>query len=222
MFQGFNEQTIDFLWGIRFNNERSWFLEHKELYQTNLHAPMKDLCEELYDYVQEKLPNQGLMCKVSRIYRDARRLHGRGPYKDYLWLSIRRPTEEKCNQPCFWFELSGDCYRYGCSLFHPKPATMMALRKDGENRPQTLEALTNALAKQDRFTFYGDEYKRPKPAPSALLAPWYSKKTLSIGYEAPLDDLLFSHDLAEQIKADMDFLIPFYLYFSAMVAAAEQ
>ena len=25
MFQGFSQQTNDFLWGIRFNNERSWF-----------------------------------------------------------------------------------------------------------------------------------------------------------------------------------------------------
>ena len=25
MFQGYDQQTVDFLWGIRFNNDRSWF-----------------------------------------------------------------------------------------------------------------------------------------------------------------------------------------------------
>ena len=28
MFQGFTPETIDFLWGIRMNNNREWFLEH--------------------------------------------------------------------------------------------------------------------------------------------------------------------------------------------------
>lgn len=29
MFTGFTPETIDFLWGIRMNNNREWFLEHK-------------------------------------------------------------------------------------------------------------------------------------------------------------------------------------------------
>ena len=36
MFQGYDQQTVDFLWGIRFNNDRSWFQDHKEQYQTHL------------------------------------------------------------------------------------------------------------------------------------------------------------------------------------------
>ena len=30
MFTGFTDATVDFLWGIRFNNERPWFEAHKE------------------------------------------------------------------------------------------------------------------------------------------------------------------------------------------------
>ena len=33
-----------------------------------------------------------MVCRVSRIYRDARRLHGRGPYKDHLWFCVERPS----------------------------------------------------------------------------------------------------------------------------------
>ena len=29
-FQGFTRETVDFMWGIRFNNEREWFMAHKE------------------------------------------------------------------------------------------------------------------------------------------------------------------------------------------------
>ena len=41
MFQGFSQETVDFMWGIRFNNERSWFEAHKSDYQTYFLAPMK-------------------------------------------------------------------------------------------------------------------------------------------------------------------------------------
>lgn len=76
MFQGYDQQTVDFLWGIRFNNDRSWFQEHKEQYQIHLLAPTRALGEQLYDGLHAMLPHEPLILKVSRIYRDARRLHG--------------------------------------------------------------------------------------------------------------------------------------------------
>ena len=91
MFQGFDDTTVDFLWGIRLNNERPWFESHKQDYLDHLYRPMKELGDELYDHVAPQLKGEPLMCKVSRIYRDARRLYGRGPYKDHLWISIQKP-----------------------------------------------------------------------------------------------------------------------------------
>ena len=35
MFTGFSDETVDFLWGICFNNERAWFEAHKETYLTD-------------------------------------------------------------------------------------------------------------------------------------------------------------------------------------------
>ena len=80
MFTGFTDETVDFMWGIRFNNERAWFEAHKEIYLTHFYQPMRELGDELYDYIAAKRPDLGLIRKVTRIYRDVRRLHGRGPY----------------------------------------------------------------------------------------------------------------------------------------------
>ena len=46
MFQGFSEQTVDFMWGIRFNNERAWFEAHKAEYLEHFYNPMKELARE--------------------------------------------------------------------------------------------------------------------------------------------------------------------------------
>ena len=36
MFQGYSQETVDFMWGIRFNNERGWFLAHKDDYAVTM------------------------------------------------------------------------------------------------------------------------------------------------------------------------------------------
>ena len=46
--------------------------------------------------------------------RDARRLHGRGPYKDNLWFSIERPAELWSANTCLWFGLEPEGWSYGC------------------------------------------------------------------------------------------------------------
>ena len=113
MFQGFSQEAVDFLWGIRFNNERGWFEARKEEYLTLVAGPMRELGEQVHAAVEEEFPKLGLNLHVSRIYRDARRLHGRGPYKDHLWFTLRRPKEEWVSQPAFYFELAPEYYSMG-------------------------------------------------------------------------------------------------------------
>ena len=79
MFEGFSDKTVDFMWGIRFNNEKTWFEAHKEEYLTHFYNPMRELGRQVFDEMKERHGDLGLVLKVSRIYRDARRLHGRGP-----------------------------------------------------------------------------------------------------------------------------------------------
>ena len=43
MFEGFSPETVDFLWGIRMNNQRDWFQAHKKEYVNYLYDPMKAL-----------------------------------------------------------------------------------------------------------------------------------------------------------------------------------
>lgn len=77
MFNGYSGETLDFMWGIRFNNDRAWFAEHKDTYLRVLYQPTLDLGRAVYDRMLERFPGLDVNLHVSRIYRDARRLHGR-------------------------------------------------------------------------------------------------------------------------------------------------
>ena len=55
MFEGFSPETVDFLWGIRMNNNREWFLQNKTQYVNTLYEPMKALGKELFEIFQDSI-----------------------------------------------------------------------------------------------------------------------------------------------------------------------
>ena len=145
MFQGYTQGTVDFLWNLRFNNERGWFQEHKEEFLELVDRPTRALAAQLAEEMTEAFPKLGLELKVSRIYRDARRLFGRGPYKDHLWFSLRKPGERDSCIPCFWFEVAPDHYGYGMGCWEMPPATMAKLRARIDRDPKPVEKLARAV-----------------------------------------------------------------------------
>ena len=211
VFQGISEATIDFLWGIRFNNERGWFQAHKEDYLQHLYRPMGELCREVWTDLDRACPGLGLLSRVSRIYRDARRLFGRGPYKDHLWFVLGRGAEGE-GEPCFWFELSPEDYSFGLGCYQAPPAAMAKLRARLDADPRPFARLVRALGRQGRFQLETEPYKRPKGDPGELLYGWYNARTFSMACRRPHDALLFSPQLAEELEAGFRELVPLYRY----------
>jgi uncharacterized protein (TIGR02453 family) len=219
MFQGYTQETVDFMWGIRFNNERGWFLEHKEQYQTQLLEPTRALGEQVYQGVQAMLPHEPLMLKMSRIYRDARRLFGRGPYKDHLWFCVRTGDKDWTGRPTFYFEIAPDYYSYGMGFWQAPAELMEAFRRDLQEHSQKFGKLVRSFEKQNVFTLNGDSYARSKGEVSDLLRPWFQKKSISLSHEVPLDEKIFQPELAEEILGNFKLLVPFYKYFAGLCAA---
>lgn len=222
MFQGFSQETVDFMWGIRFNNERPWFEAHKSDYQTYFLRPMKDLGGQVQAQLLDRFPKSELNLKVSRIYRDARRLFGRGPYKDHLWLSLSRFGNESSpasgNHPVLWFELAPESWSYGMGFWGAQPAIMEKHRARIEREPKPLLKLQGSLAKQTEFVLEGPEYSRRKLCAEPRLADWYNKKSLSVGHEEALSECIYSPALADRLVEGFTFLMPFYGYFSTLWA----
>jgi len=219
MFQGFDQQTVDFMWGVRFNNEREWFMAHKQEYTEHFYQPMKELALQLYAGMHEAFPDESIIYKVSRIYRDARRLHGRGPYKDHLWLSIRAGDEDWTGKPTFWFELGPDYYSYGLGFWCAKAATMETYRKHIDRQPEELSKLVRQFNKQSQFVLAGEAYARAKGDPGALLYDWYQKKNLMLIHDCTaLDERIFEAELARDILEGFKSLMPFYRFFNQVLA----
>jgi len=213
MFNGFTNRTIDFMWNLRLNNEKAWFEENKENFRRDFQNPMKALAKDVFENITADYSEHGFLHKVSRIYKDARRVKGGEPYRCNLWFSIERPSEEWTSTPVFWFELSPENWSYGLGYYQAKSITMTKFRARIDRDPKKFEKLIAPLEKQNEFILDGDEYKRKKVSPSPKTAVWYNKKSFSLIHSQKNGEELFSSNLSKRIIGGYKFLMPFYDYF---------
>ncbi|MCL1829137.1 MAG: DUF2461 domain-containing protein [Oscillospiraceae bacterium] len=213
MFEGFSQRTIDFMQHLRFNNEKPWFEAHKDEYLRDFLDPVKALGKTAFERISSDFPGRGFIYKVSRIYKDARRVRGGEPYRTNLWFSIERPSREWTSSPVFWFDLSPENWSCGMGYYQARPETMAKLRARIDRDPKAFEKLIAPIYRQNEFILDGPEYARKKEAPSPGTAAWYNKKSFSLIHDQPNGEELFSPDLAERLIAGYSFLMPFYDYF---------
>ena len=211
MFTGFTPEAIDFLWGIRMNNNRDWFMANKKQYVDKLYEPMKALGRDLFEPFMER---PGNILKVSRIYRDAR-LHHPDPYKESLWIAIRQDVEYWAENPCLFFEINPEGVDYGFSFYRPKTATMEQFRRHIAAQTDEFLGIIRSVEEATGMKVSAECYKRSKPTDNPDLAPYFAWKG-GIGvicHEDPGDGI-FGPGLKEKVAAHFEQTLPLYDYFN--------
>lgn len=212
MFEGFCPETVDFLWGIRMNNNRDWFMEHKKDYVNYLYEPMKALGKDLFQPFMEK---PGNLLKVSRIYRDAR-LHHPVPYKESLWICIRKDVEWWAENPCLYFEIRPEGVSYGFIMWRPRVSVLKELRQDWAARPREFLELIESTEKATGVPVTADLYKRPpQEAPTPELEKFYAwRGNIACVVDEPVSPEMFGPELGKRAGEFLGKLIPLYEYFN--------
>jgi uncharacterized protein (TIGR02453 family) len=207
MFEGFTAETIDFLWGIRFNNERSWFQEHKAEYEKHLYRPMLALAQA----VKERYSLEGTILKPSRIYRDVR--YAKVPYKDYLWFVFREDNTFWSEHPSLYFQIQPEGGSLGFILYSPKAHLMELHRKRMLEKPEEFSKIITPILADERFSDQSTRYKRPKEGGAPELEPWYQLKNCFVEQSIPVGEELFDPNLPEKLADAFQTLELLYHYF---------
>ena len=195
MFNGFTPAAGDFLWELAFNNERVWFNEHKEQFEQTVNEPFKALAAETQALMCSRFPEMDCRLHVSRIYRDARRLFGRGPYKDHLWFSIKHGSI-LLEGPMFWFEIGAADYSYGMGFYSATPSQMEAFRRSLDANPAKGHA-------------------------DDPLGRWYNRKRIGLECSRDHDAALYSPELPGILTDAYAKLMPMYEYFLEFYHSAD-
>ena len=211
MFEGYSPETVDFLWGIRLNNNREWFLDHKKDYVTYLYEPTKALGKELFLPFLEK---SGELLKVSRIYRDAR-MHHPLPYKESLWICIRQDVEWWAENPCLFFEINPEGIDYGFFIWKPRPAVMKQFRRDISARPDEFLKMIAQVESETGLTIHADCYKRPEKCEDPRLERFFGwKDKLDCTVHEDFSEEVFGPELADRVRELFVKLTPLYDFFN--------
>ena len=211
MFTGFTPETIDFLWGIRMNNNRDWFQANKKQYVNSLYEPMKALGQELFQPFLEK---PGNVLKVSRIYRDAR-MHPPEPYKESLWICIRQDVQWWAENPCLYFEVNPDGVHYGFFIWKMRTSAMEDFRRHITAYPDEFLELIRSTEEAVGQPVTAHLYKRPKPTDNPDLAPYFAwKEHIACVRSIEPGPGMFGPELKNEVADFFEKLTPLYEYFN--------
>ena len=211
-FEGFPADLPDFLWGLGFNNERPWFNAHREDFERCLNTPIHALAEDVKAAMDQRHPGLAPALHVSRIWRDARRLFGRGPFKEHMWFSLGVSGEIYTPTPQFWFGIDAKSWEAGMGCWNMSGDMLALWRRSIDLAPQRLEAIVRPLDRRQDLGRYWQVYKKPKGDPGPALYDWYNARAVELGKTVWFDPAPPGKELVEQVLDVYEALTPLYRY----------
>ncbi len=149
----FNADLFRFLARLERNNNRDWFLAHKEEWEACVRQPVlrfiMDFAAPLSDIspylVADPRPARGSMF---RIYRDTRFSHDKRPYKTHVAMRFSHRGKD-VHSPGFYLHLEpGGCFA-ASGLWHPEPPTLLKVRNAIVSRPKEWRTVRKLLSWDD-------------------------------------------------------------------------
>jgi uncharacterized protein (TIGR02453 family) len=129
-FPGFAPEALKFLEQLKRNNNRNWFLKHKETYERKLKEPMIELVLALGDAMQSFAPELVTDPKraIYRFYRDIRFSADKSPYKTHVAAIFVLRGVPKHSGAAMYFHVSPDEVVIAGGVYMPQPDALRSIR----------------------------------------------------------------------------------------------
>ncbi|MDI9520734.1 MAG: DUF2461 domain-containing protein [Bacillota bacterium] len=221
----FKPDMLEFMTNIRFNNNKSFFLEHKDEYEKKVKQPYYRLIEALtptmlkIDSGMEVRPYRVL----SRIYRDTRFTRDKSPLRDHHWIAFRHTGEPREKAVVFWFEIRLESVNWGLGFWGENKKAMELLRRRMIAKPDEIIGLLNQLDK-DNFAVGGSINSRvevPNGLPEAL-HKFYRLKEVYATKRNIKPESVFEPGFEDVLAADFNALAPLYHLLRGCYVLSEQ
>ena len=130
-FAGFSPEALKFLRQLKRNNNRNWFMAHKETYEEKVKGPMTDLVLALGGAMQSFAPEMVVDPKktIYRIYRDVRFSSDKSPYKTHAAAIFWPRGMEKNSSSVLYFHFSPEELIIAGGVYMPGSKELLAIRQ---------------------------------------------------------------------------------------------
>lgn len=146
-FGGFGPEALSFLEDLGANQNREWFLAHKEIYDDQIRRPMESLVETLsLAFAAHDVPLTGsAKTSLFRINRDVRFAKDKSPYKTNAGAVMSRDGT-KGGIGILYIQVGGDEGAFmALGFYGPEPEDLTALRQAVATDPGRWRAVEAAL-----------------------------------------------------------------------------
>ena len=162
MRPSFSADLFRFLTELRANNNREWFLAHRDRYDADVRDPCLTFISEVgprlraigRHFVADPRPSGG---SLFRIYRDVRFSKDKRPYKTNIGVHFpHRGGTKDAHAPGFYLHLEPGGSFAGAGLWHPEAAALGKVRDAIVARPHAWKAVLAS-----KLPLEGDALRRP-------------------------------------------------------------
>jgi uncharacterized protein (TIGR02453 family) len=149
MFDGFPQDALRFFVELNANNERAWFLDNKQRYETQVVAPFRALLEgAIVGLAARGIPLGGDPAKaLFRIHRDVRFSKDKRPYKTHAGAVLARDGGKSPDGGIVYIHLDPAGSFLAAGFYQPEPAKLGAIREAIFVEPARFQAVLDDLAK---------------------------------------------------------------------------
>jgi len=223
-FKGFSRGTFEFLRDLDRNNDTAWFEANRPVYEEYVLQPLRGLVCALGDFMLTIDPSlevhPAVNKTISRIRRDTRFSRDKSPYRSVMWIVFKQPRRDWKDAPAYFFEITPASYRYGMGFYAASRATMDALRRRIDERPEEFLEAVSFYRRQHTFVLEGEKYKRHLPGTRPPeIEEWYQRKSFYLACNRRVDERLFTERLVDDLMGGFDMVSPLYRYLWEVRAA---
>ena len=220
-FTGFRPAAFTFLRNLARHNDREWFTAHRHVYDTEIHAPLVALVEEVDVRLATIAPEIVGHPKRSlfRIHRDVRFSNDKSPYKTHVacWFHHRDVgrgpgTAAPHGGGGFYFHMEAGRASLGGGIWMPPPPALRLLRQAIDEDPGPLLRILREPKLKRKFGSLAEENMLtrmprgfPETHPGATLL---RHRSFTVGHEIARDQLE-SATLPDILARDYAVMVPF-------------
>ena len=152
-------QTLQFLKGLKKNNNKPWFDAHRAQYEAARidFQNFIQLVIDAFGKTELSIAGQTARSCLFRINRDVRFSKDKSPYKTNFGASIK-PGGRKSGLAGYYFHLEPGASFIGGGLWMPEPANIKKMRQEIDYNWDEFQSLIGAKGFQN---IYGDVNKHP-------------------------------------------------------------
>jgi len=218
----FSPKSLDFLRDIRNNNNKVWFENHRDDYETLILNPSRAFVTEMGEHLQALVPTITAVPKINaslfRIFRDVRLSKDKTPLKSRIGIVFWQGTGKRLQSASFYLHFSPDELLVASGIRGFSKDSLSGYRQyiKDDRHADALKTIMIAL-KEKGYSFPKPHYKRyprgfDKDMPQADLSLYANM----FAYKSLAPEMIYHKDIIDILYAIYEDLLPLHQWIYAM------